>query len=169
VPAVARSYVNTTTVPTGFGVVPGTLYTYQVRAQTPATGVATNQSLPSASVTIDYSTPLAPANLAVVRVQRSTLTATPDRVDLSWTATAAVANRPAVSGYTIEWSTTPAFTTVTGSYAAAAGSTTATNVITVPRGAAATPAPSAYYFRIRANNVVGNGVPSTVLGPVNTL
>jgi fibronectin type 3 domain-containing protein len=166
----ARSFVNTTTVPTGFGVVPGNVYTYRVTAQAPALpGATTNQSLPSATVAIDYSTALAPTGLTTTRVQRSTgATSATDRVDLSWTPTVAVANRPAVTGYTIEWSTTANFAAIAGTSTVTGATTAAVTNLSVARGAAAAPVPAAYYFRIRANNAVGNGVPSTPI-VVNTL
>jgi hypothetical protein len=72
-----------------------------------------------------------------------------------------------VSGYTIEWSTTAAFTTVAGSLAT--GSTALTGRVNVARGFRATPNPAAYFFRVRATNAVGTGTPSVLAGPVNTL
>jgi fibronectin type 3 domain-containing protein len=163
---------NSTTAPVGFTIAAGNTYAYRVIAQrTTGTGAAlvvTAQSLPSGTVTVVYQAAAAPSNLAVARVQRNTAagTTSTDRVDLNWTAPTVVANQPALSSYTVEWSRTANFATIAGSLVTG---TTLPVSVNVARGTAAVPNPAAYYFRVRSTNAVGTSTPSTVLGPVNTL
>jgi hypothetical protein len=76
-----------------------------------------------------------------------------DTVTVNWTAPVANAG-PALTGYTIQWSTTAAFAAVLGSGTATASATSFQTL--VARGIATAPNPANLYFRVLATNAIGN-------------
>jgi fibronectin type 3 domain-containing protein len=137
----------------------GHTYVYRVVAQN-----ATTSSSPSATTTVAFVKPEAPSAPVAGTVTRFLVIT--DRIVLNWTRPPVVANAPAVTASRIEWSATADFATVVGGLNVNSTATTAT--ATVARGAAATPNPTAYYFRVRSTNAAGDSLFSTVSASVAT-
>ncbi|GAA0925919.1 choice-of-anchor D domain-containing protein [Kribbella koreensis] len=121
---------------TDTGVALGSTYVYRVAAENTA---GTSAFTPALTVTVDV--PAVPTALVGSAVRQGS----GERVTLTWNGVAGA------SGYTIQWSATPAFTTV-------AGTTNLGAVTTVTTG---TIARQAWYFRIRGTNALGTGAWST--------
>ena len=115
---------------------PNTTYTYRVAAVGAITGPSAWSNL-AAATTPNF--PLAPTIATIVgnRVGNSPN----DRVTLTWN------NLTNETGYTVQWSTSPTFATVTGSSNVGANVTTFTTG-NVPRF-------TTFYFRVRASNAAG--------------
>ncbi|HEY3406733.1 MAG TPA: hypothetical protein VGK53_01015, partial [Propionicimonas sp.] len=116
--------------------------TYQYRVV--ATSVAGNSNA-SNTVTVTLAVPGTPTITPAPTAARQ---GTGERVTVRWTD---VANE---TGYTIQWSSTAAFTTVAGSGTAAANATTYTTG-TITR--------QTWYFRMRATNLIGASAWSPVV------
>ncbi|MGV8847270.1 multicopper oxidase domain-containing protein [Tessaracoccus sp.] len=125
------TWTDTTTVT-------GTTYAYRVRAVN-----AAGPSAPSNTVTVGVLLPGTPAGVTGTAAPRGNN----QRVTVAW---GDVVNE---TGYTIQWSTTQAFTRVSGSGTAAANATTFTTP-TISSG-------SIWWFRVRSTNVIGASAWST--------
>lgn len=155
------------------GLMLNTSYLIRVTAQM---ALGNNQYVSSTPVELPllYAVPNAPTGLAVTDVVRGTGTGgtgngvatNRDAVTLIWNDVATPLYGVDASSYTIEWSSN-GFTTVAGRQTGIApGSMTAR--VLVNRGNGATPNPASYSYRVLAVNAVGQGMSSTVVGPVNT-
>ncbi|QTO37779.1 multicopper oxidase domain-containing protein [Tessaracoccus sp. MC1865] len=109
----------------------GSTYQYRVTAAN-----AAGASAPSNTLSITVAVPATPANLAGTARRQGN----GERVTLTW---ADLANE---SGYTLQWSTTAAFTTVNGTGSTPANTTTFTTG-TITR--------QTWFFRVRAANALG--------------
>lgn len=134
--APARASTGSVTF-TDSGVTLGSTYAYRVAAVN-----ATAQSPWSNTVTIAVAVPAAPVIKSAVAARQGS----GERVTVTWSAI------PGVTGYTIQWSASQAFTAVAGS-GRVSGTTFTSGSI----------ARQTWYFRVIATNLLGNSPPSPVV------
>jgi hypothetical protein len=127
------------------GLVAGNTYAYYVTAIN-----AVGTSAPTATVTVAFARPLAPALLSVTAVRNApVLTSTTDTVTLTWTD---VVNE---TTYTVQRATNATFTTGLSTVNGIAANST-TTFQTRPRNVT-------YYYRVRATNATGPSAWSNVI------
>ena len=143
---------------TDSGLTNGVTYTYYVTAISGTTPAASSNS-----ITVKLAAASVPTGLAQVgTVTQTRLLGVVARnaIDLSWTQPAGSGT---VTSSTIQWATNSTFTTGTGTTTVNGSATTGT--VTINRNLFGTN-PTALYFRVKANNGVGNSAYSTGTGQV---